>query len=263
MIAKEWIMRALIASFLLLSLIAQGSSVQAQGPFGRGPGGFRPPMPPMMPPIPMPGVFPGPGYVRVPGVGPVGPAIVATPRPGYGYARSTTVVAVPVLVPSVVPGPYSAARVAVVQPLPTVRSSQYPPTQYSPTQAPQAAATVQSNSAQGSNDLRPGMVLPDGAIVVSVGQPTGGQTAAGGQPGPTLAGQPHAAQSPVAGPQANQPATILSGNAQPSPTPATNDSVAPGTESILENADSKKAEELPPPQPANGDSATNSKSRKF
>ena len=261
-------MRALIASFLLLSLITQGSSLQAQGPFGRGPGGFRPPMPPMMPPIPVPGVFPGPGYVRVPGVGPVGPAIVATPRPGYGYARSTTVVAVPVLVPSVVPGPYSAARVAVVHPLPTVRSSQYPPTQYQssqypPKQAPQATASVQPNSAQGSNDLRPGMVLPDGAIVVSVGQPTGGQTAAGGQPGPTLAGQPYAAQSPVAGPQANQPATILSGNAQPSPTPATNDSVAPGTESILENADSKKAEELPPPQPANGDAATNSKPRKF
>lgn len=251
-------MRALIASFLLLSLITQASSVQAQGPFGRmGPGGFRPPMPPMMPPIPVPGVFPGPGYVRVPGVGPVGPAIVATPRPGYGYARSTTVVAVPVLVPSVVPVPYSAARVAVVQPVPN--STQLPPSQYRTGSAgynsapPQAS--VQPNSASGSNDLRPGMVLPDGAIVVSVGQPTTGQPIVGGQP--TVSGQP----DPALAPQANQPATILSGNAQPSP--ATDDSVAPGTKSILENADSKKAEELPPPQPANGDSATNSKSRKF
>lgn len=254
-------MRALIASFLLLSLISQGGSVQAQGPFGRmGPGGFRPPMPP----IPVPGVFPGPGYVRVPGVGPVGPAIVATPRPGYGYGRSTTVIAVPVLVPSVVPAPYSAARVAVVQPVPTVRSSQYPSSQYPLTQASQATASVQPNgAASGSNDLRPGMVLPDGAIVVSVGQPTGGQPGVAGQTGPTLAGQPYSAQSPVAGPQPNQPATILSGNSQPSPTPATNDSIAPGTKSILENPDSKKAEELPPPQPSNGDSATNLKSRKF
>lgn len=256
MIAKEWIMRALIASFLLLSLIAQGSSVQAQGPFGRmGPGGFRPPMPPMMPPIPVPGVFPGPGYVRVPGVGPVGPAIVATPRPGYGYARSATIVAVPVLVPSVVSVPYSAARVAVVQPVPTVRSSQ---SQY---QSPQATATARPNPSSGTNDLRPGMVLPDGAIVVSVGQPTTGS----GQTGPTRSGQPSPNQSPVGGPQVYQPATILSGNTTPTPAPAsdTNESIAPGTKSILENADSKKAEELPPPQPANGDAATNSKSRKF
>ncbi len=261
-------MRALIASFLLLSLITQGSSVKAQGPFGRGPGGFRPPMPPMMP-VPVPGVFPGPGYVRVPGVGPVGPAIIATPRPGYGYARSTTVVAVPVFVPSVAPGPYSAARVAVVQPVPTVRSSSYPPSQFQAAQpqAPQPNTSVQPSATSGSNDLRPGMVLPDGAIVVSVGQPTGSPTrnqpSASTQPGPTLA-RPQ---------QSNQPATILSGNGTPTPAiapastqapaPASNDSVAPGTQSILENADSKKSEELPPPQPSNGDSATNSKSRKF
>ncbi len=260
-------MRALIAGFLLLSLISQGSSVQAQGPFGRmGPGAFRPPMPP----VPVPGVFPGPGYVRVPGVGPVGPAIVATPRPVYGYARSTTVVAVPVLVPSVAPVPYSAARVAVVQPVPNVRSSQYPPSQVPPSQyqatqpqVPQPNTSAQSSAALGSNDLRPGMVLPDGAIVVSVGQPTASQPSPSAQTGPTLA-RPQ---------QSNQPATILSNNGTPTPTtapastttpaPASNDSVAPGTQSILENADSKKAEELPPPQPSNGDSATNSKSRKF
>lgn len=190
-------LQKLIFGGVLLSLLTLTSSAQAQ--FGRlGPVGLRPPMPPIPMPVPLPA---GPGYLRVPGFGPVAPPIAV--RPSYGYVRPTAVI-VPVIVPSVT----TAARVAVVQP---VTSPQYRAgsASYDVAGTPRPASQTQAVSSGGS-ELRPGMVLPDGAIVVSVGQPANGSSApqtiiaqpirsGSNPPGPTMAPQPSATPSPVPG----------------------------------------------------------------
>lgn len=243
---------------IVLSLLGIGllcSSANAQGPFGRGPMGFRPPLPP----VPVPGFFPAPGYVRVPGVGPVVPAVVAVPRPAFGY-RAAAVVAVPTVVapvaPAVYPGsPYSAARVAVVQPVPPNNllnnqnsAGQYNAGQYgtgNPTYDARSASTngqVVNGAAlqptanrsdisrlgnSRAGDLQPGMVLPDGAIVVSVGNAS---TASGRNPTPSS----QSTSGPKLAPTSNG-APAASGSE---------------TRSIL----NPNAEELPKPQPNGSDS---------
>ncbi|MFO0939926.1 MAG: hypothetical protein U0930_04095 [Pirellulales bacterium] len=227
--------RILSAGLIMIGLIVACESAQAQ--FGRlGPGGFRPPLPPL-PPIPAP-LFAGPGYVRVPGVPPVVPAVVA--RANYGYARNPAVVAVPLVVP-VVASPYSAARVAVVQPVPSAQyragSVGYPtPSTATPRPVPAPIPTTaapQPNNSNSNGDLRPGMVLPDGAIVLSVGQPN---ASAG-----SVVGVPAAAQPSFASPQTIAGQTAAAPTAAPQLGPTGSD--ISGTRSILE-----PAEELPVPQ---------------
>lgn len=241
-------LRKISALALLLSLIVASSPAQAQ--FGRlGPAGFRPPLP-ALPPIPAP-MFAGPGYVRVPGVPPVVPAVVA--RSSYGYGRTSAVVAVPLVVP-VMPSTYSAARVAVVQPVPATQyranSAGYttPSTATPrPTPAPAYSASPQPNNTSANGDLRPGMVLPDGAIVLSVGQP-------GASSGNATPSVPQPIQSSVPPSSVNQP------SAGPTVAPQLGSvgSAVGGTQSILE-----PAEELPLPQSSPAASGPTPGVRKF
>lgn len=222
---------------ILIVVCLWGTTNTAQAQFGRlGPAGLRPPLPPF-PPIPAP-VFAGPGYVRVPGVGPVvpvAPGVVV--RPSYGYVRPVVAVPVPVVVP-VAPA-YSAARVAVVQPVPPAQyragSASYP----TPSTATPRVAPAQVPQASTSGDLRPGMVLPDGAIVLSVGQAGAGSASS---------------SQPYSQPLNNQPSSTPSIAPQLAPPSAD----APGTQSILE-----PAEELPAPQPSTPTSGATAGPRKF
>jgi hypothetical protein len=223
-------MRQFVASLLLLCLMSGASLLHAQFPFGRAPGfgpgfGMRPPMPPL-PPMPLPGVYrPSPSpVVRVPGVTLVAPSRYIVPiAPTYGYYNSTLVVGLPPLVPS----PYSAARVAVVQPTPG-STSVYRAGNASYRSAP-ANPTADSSA---SDELRPGMVLPDGAIVVSVGQPTasaGQSLAVRTSPTPVqpVSPTPAPVPTPVGSPSTTQ--SILESEEIPKPSTAGNSSDKPAT----------------------------------
>lgn len=213
-------MRQSITTMLFVCLLSGLSSLSAQGPFGRGLG-FGPGMA-MRPPMPVPGVFrPGPSYLRVPGVAisPIGPANIYRPR---------TVVAVPIA-----PPPIAVARVAVVQPSTGTRGSQSARSSYQvPPTAPLSGSTA--------GDLRPGTVLPDGAIVVSIGQstaPTGPNPT--GQAESTSVPQPATAPMPApTAPEQSPSQAAASGSAE--------GNSVPNTQSILEKEEIPRPSDLPP-----------------
>lgn len=176
-------MRAYV-SLLGCSLVLVGSGlVQAQGPraWGFRPPVFGPPVPvrPLMAP-PIPGVVVGPairpsvapGYVRTPGGGLVVAAPYLMPPltpvpPSVGFYRSSAVI--------VGPGPVVAAGYSG---LPSDRAAPNAGAQQGLDPRYQVARPAVTSSVPNGvgGDLRPGMVLPDGAVVVSVGPTTGTQS---------------------------------------------------------------------------------------
>jgi hypothetical protein len=227
--AGEKMRKALISAIALCAVLTT-SAAYAQGPFGGpfGPrGAFRPPMPPM----PVPTVLvPAPSYVRVPGLTIVtGPRLVA-PVPSYNLYRATAIV------PVVIQPSYSAARVAVVQPRPSAPTNSAPNLGvYQAGRASYRAAPAPSpTSSSSTSDLRPGMVLPDGAVVVSVG-PAGAPSS---QPTPASSSPAPAARPFVPTPA---PAALEGSNSTGEP------------QSILEEL----------PRPAASDGATNPNTKQF
>lgn len=163
-------MRPTVMLLILLYLVGQPSMLHAQWPFGPAVPlagvRFRPAMPPV-PPIPVPGVYrPHPGYLRVPGAAVIPPGFVAPASPSLGY-RYSAVVVLPVPPVGAVPS-YSAGPIALAQPASGVSSMRRESAANSPNRP---SGSSSSNDTLISGELRAGMVLPDGAVVVSVGQP--------------------------------------------------------------------------------------------
>jgi hypothetical protein len=237
MFLKEDAMRANVSLLGCLGVLVGASLVQAQGPraWGFRPPVFGPPVPVrpfLAPPIPgvvvAPSIRPSiaPGYVRTPSVGLVVAAPylmppVAPVPPAVGLYRSSAVV--------VGPGP---VVVAGFSGLPSGRATPYAGIQQGVDPRYQAArpAAAGSGASGSGSDLRPGMVLPDGAVVVSVGPTTG---AGSQQPTPA---NPSASQA-TSRPAAAGPTTAAEIQSQTEPG-------TPEAQSILE------PETLPAPQPA-------------
>ncbi|MBX3423120.1 MAG: hypothetical protein KF752_16305 [Pirellulaceae bacterium] len=247
-------MRGPILCGMVLAILGGLSSAQAQGPRGMlfRPGFFPPgpsPAPPVRPPfgvrplppavvavpvpnaylVPVPGGAAAPGYIRVPGlqVG-VGSALVSPYASGYGDYRRN-----------------SKAQSA---------SNRTGSGNNTPSRPPLA----RNGNTSTSNQLKPGMVLSDGSVVVAVG-PTA-RSATSTDSGENSETRSAVAAQPKSAPDVRSASTVATSPSRagvavrnapraststPPPLPVT-----PNAQSILEPQATVEPESLPAPAPS-------------